>query len=336
MVTGRLIIEVRKPGMLTTVQDAGRQGYQKHGVIVSGAMDEFALRVANLLVGNAEREAVLEMTMIGPALHFRADALIAVCGGDLAPTREGVPVPQWQPVWVAAGSTLEWKQAKAGCRACLAIAGGLSVPQVMGSKSTFLRAKIGGFSGRALQGNDVLELGARTARQEERIERLRVKANGSPMLAEPVSPAWEIFPNYDLTPEVRVLLGREFERFDEESRRSFFQEAYAVTPQSDRMGYRLQGGALQLAKPFELISEAVSIGTIQVPQEGNPILLLADRQTTGGYPRIAQVITADLPLLAQVKPGGSVRFRQVTIGEAHAALLERERNLAKLRLALAL
>ncbi|ARU60667.1 hypothetical protein CBW65_05900 [Tumebacillus avium] len=347
-------LEVQKAGLLTTVQDLGRYGYQQQGVVVSGAMDAFALRVANLLVGNAERAAGLEVTLTGPKLLFRQEGLVAICGGDFAPVVDGVEVPSWQPVWVQEGSVLELKRAVVGCRAYLAVAGGLAVPEVMGSRSTFLRGGLGGLEGRALREGDVLPVGEMSTQQKVRMARLRAQAGSATgedgaggagssacagdaaWAAEPIFPAAGLLPAYAEHPVVRVTRGREFDWFAESSRERLFQAEFAVSPQSDRMGYRLQGETLKLSAPREMISEAVTMGTVQVPVEGNPIVLMADRQTTGGYPRIAQVIMVDLPVLAGVRPGAKVRFQEVSLQVAQAALLQRERDLAQLRVGLAL
>ncbi|TCP57601.1 antagonist of KipI [Tumebacillus sp. BK434] len=329
-------LEVQKAGLLTTVQDLGRHGYQKQGVAVGGAMDAFALRVANLLVGNAEGVAGLEVTLAGPRLVFQQDVLVAVCGGEFAPKVDGVDIPSWQPVWVQAGCVLELQRAVAGCRAYLAVAGGVDVPEVMGSRSTFLRAGLGGTAGRALREGDVLAVGEVSLQQKARMAKLRARADGAAFAAEPIFPSPGLLPAYAEHPVVRVLRGREYEWFDAASRERLWQAEFAVSPQSDRMGYRLQGEALTLSQAHEMISEAVTMGTVQVPADGQPIVLMADRQTTGGYPRIAQVITVDLPVLAQVKPGAKVRFQEVTLEEAHGALLRRERELVQFRTAVEL
>lgn len=315
-------IRVLEPGLYTTVQDLGRYGSQKYGVIVSGAMDKYALRIANLLVGNEEGEGALEITLVGATLQFDQDQLIAITGGDLRATMDGEPVPMWRPVLVRKGAVLQCRSAVKGCRAYIAFAGGISVPEVMGSKSTYVRAGIGGFKGRPLQKDDMFasgdwsETGKRFTRQLEQT-------------AEPC--AWSVNPlalindNRDQT--IRVLKGSEYDRFDANSKHAFFHEAYTITTQADRMGYRLEGPALSLAEKFELLSEGVTYGTIQVPANGQPIILMADRQTTGGYPKIGQVITADLSRLAQLQPHTAIRFEEIRLEEAEAALLENERIL---------
>lgn len=328
-------IQVIHPGLLTTVQDLGRSGFQKYGVIVGGAMDRFAARMANLLVGNEEGEAVLEVTLRGPTLHFREDVMIAICGGRLSPTIDEVPVPDWRPVYVKRGSVLKFGPCTVGCRAYLAVAGGLDVPKVMGSRSTYLRAGLGGFQGRALKKGDVLPVKPPASGAEQ------LKKRWFPSPAEPFTAADfflsnEVLPAYRSQPVIRFIRGREFGFFTPESREKLVSSSYRVTPQSDRMGYRLEGPSLSLQKPLELISEAVSIGTVQVPPDGNPIILMADRQTTGGYPKIAQIASVDLPVVAQVKPGESVTFREISLEEAQMLYLEQEAEIAMVRKSISL
>ena len=338
-------IEVLKPGLLTTLQDAGRYGYQRHGVLASGAMDPFALRVANLLVGNRETEAALEITLQGPVLRFEKETLVAVCGASLSPHLDGEPVPEWQAIWVNAGGVLEFGRAAAGCRAYLAVAGGFDVPLVMGSKSTFLRGKLGGFEGRALKAGDILPIGGALTYKDVVIhdeddaadfQNTSEIRSGKAFSNCGQYVSWELFPEYAENPTVRVLRGNQFDAFSAEAQERFFAEPFLVTPQSDRMGYRLQGPELSLSEPLEMISEAVTMGTIQVPPDGNPIVLMADRQTTGGYPKIAQVATVDLPVMAQLKPGDRVRFQDIALEEAQRLYLQRERELQILQVGLEL
>jgi antagonist of KipI len=317
-------IQVIRPGLLTSIQDLGRFGMQKHGVIVSGAMDSFALRVANILVGNEEGEAALEITMLGPKLQFLEDSLIAICGGNLSPTVGGQPIPEWRPVFVKKGSILSFGAVKSGCRAYLAVMGGFDIPEVMDSRSTYLRAGIGGFHGRALKGGDVLHVKTPSDWADRRMRRLYENAGTNSIAVSEWSVSNDIFPAYQQNPVIRVTHGGQFNWFTAESREQFFRSEFRVTPQSDRMGYRLSGLQLQLSEPRELISEAVTAGTVQVPADGNPIVLMADRQTTGGYPKIAQVATVDLPVLAQVKPGEKVRFQEIQLVEAQALLRAQE------------
>lgn len=328
-------MEVIQPGVCTTVQDLGRYGFQQHGVIVGGAMDPLAMRVANMLVGNRQGDAVLELTLKGPSLLLQKDLLLAVCGGDFAPTVDGKRIAPNRPVYVKRGSTLQFSHAKQGCRAYLAVAGGFDVPMLMDSRSTNFRSGFGGFEGRMLKAKDVLP----TRPPGEYSRHLACKyadAAGENAFSQA---DWHVprslFP-YIQEPVVRVIRGEQYSGFSTESRERFWEEPFRVTPQSDRMGYRLDGPPLTLSSPLEMTSEAVTAGTIQVPPSGQPIVLLADRQTIGGYPKIGYVATVDLPIFAQLKPGDVVRFREVSVGEAQHALYARERELKQLQVAMEL
>ncbi|OXM85308.1 biotin-dependent carboxyltransferase family protein [Paenibacillus rigui] len=330
-----MTIEVLKAGLFTTVQDQGRFGYRGVGVVTSGAMDGFALRAANLLVANAPDAAALELTLTGATLAFHRDALVALCGAELdaRAAEAGPPLPGWRPVLVRSGTVLRLGSARRGARAYLAVAGGCAVPAVLGSRSTHVRSRLGGFAGRALQPGDRLQAGPPSASGARLAARL---AAASPEAA--IAPAaWAIAPGarppYAEHPAVRVLRGREAESFAGGSLQSFLSTPYAVAPQSDRMGYRLQGERLELREPLEMISETVTMGTVQVPPDGQPIVLMADAQTTGGYPRIAQLAAVDLPLAAQVRPGGTLRFSEITLEEAQALFVVQELQLQQLEAA---
>ncbi|WP_248930123.1 biotin-dependent carboxyltransferase family protein [Paenibacillus hamazuiensis] len=322
-----MTVTVLRPGLHTTVQDLGRFDYRGVGVPVSGALDAFAMRVANLLAGGAEGCAVLEATMAGPALRFEQSALIALCGGELDARVDGAPVPYWRPVLVRRGSVLELGYARSGCRAYIAVAGGFAVPAVMGSASTYVRGGFGGFAGRALQAGDTLARGEPGPAGRALAERLAAAAPGAAAAWPPWFVQPELLPAYGQGVTVRAIPGPELDRFDPAARDRFWSEPYRVTVRSDRMGCRLEGAELQLRQPLEMVSEAVAPGTVQVPPGGQPIVLLADCQTTGGYPRIAHVAAVDLPLLAQLKPGDTVRFRPVTVEEAEELLWIRSREL---------
>ncbi|WP_134683724.1 5-oxoprolinase subunit C family protein [Brevibacillus migulae] len=323
-------IQIIRPGLLTSLQDLGRIGYQKYGVIASGGMDPFALRLANLLVGNEEGEAVLEITLMGPTLLVEQDVLIALTGGDTAARIGDAELPMWRPVFVKKGSVITFGGCRNGCRTYMAVAGGFAVPRVLGSKSTYLRAKIGGYQGRALAVDDVLAIGEPSDVGKLFAKRLKERANDSAHAAPHWGITAELLQFYGER-SVRVIQGRHFSLFTEESRRDLFQQSFVITPQSDRMGYRLTGPVLQLAEQEEVLSEAISPGTIQVPSEGNPILLMADRQTTGGYPRIAQVVSVDIPVVAQCKPGDRIRFREISLAEAEELYLAREQEIKDLK-----
>lgn len=323
-----MTIKVKKSGLLTSIQDLGRYGSQKYGVITSGAMDILSHRIANMLVGNSENEATVEMTMLGAHFEFQADSLISICGGDLSPVLNDRPAKMWRPLFVKKGSLLTFGGAKKGCRAYLAAAGGFDVPEVMGSKSTYLRAGIGGYEGRAIESGDRLSFGKMSEQSSRLFERFFDSSSYSEIewFASP-----EFIPFLRADESVRVIKGRQFDDFTEKSKSMIFSEPFKITPQSDRMGYRMEGPKLSLEIKAEMISEAVTFGTIQVPADGNPIILLADRQTTGGYPKIAQVASVDLPYLSQFKPGEVVQFKEVSLDEAQKLLIDRERRLKHLK-----
>jgi antagonist of KipI len=329
-------ITVLEPGLLTSLQDLGRFGYQQFGVVVSGAMDTFALRVANTLVANQEDAAGLEITLRGPVLHFEQDLLIAICGADLTPTVDGHVAKLGRPMAVRQGSVLRFGESRHGCRAYLAIAGGIDVPPVMGSRSTYLRAQFGGLEGRALRAGDVLKTHASPPSVARRVQRWLDAANPAPLYC----PSWTAVETQVVSNDpvivVRAIRGAQFDWFDTASQQSFFSTEFEVTPQSDRMGYRLAGPRLRLRSDREMISEAVTAGTIQVPSAGQPIVLMADRQTTGGYPKIADAATVDLSALAQARPGDKIRFQEISIEAAQQLIRTRQANLEMLKQALVL
>lgn len=311
------MIEVIRGGLLTTVQDLGRRGYQHLGVVVGGAADPFSARVANFLAGNLENAALLEMAFAGPKLRFVQDAVIAWCGADFTATCDGKPLPKNRPVSLKAGSVLGFGGTKTGAIAWLAIAGGIDVPEVMGSHSTDLAGKFGGFEGRKLAAGDRLAIG----RNESAKPFSQRDAASSSLVPERLVAVCG--PGV-----VRVMRGPEWEWFSKEARETFFQSIFDVTKDGNRMGTRLSGPPLSLAKPREMISAPVDHGVIQVPPSGQPIILGADRQTIGGYPRIGVVATVDLGKLAQFRPGETVRFHEIQASEAHELLLRRERDFA--------
>ena len=316
-------VHVIKPGALSTLQDLGRFGYQRYGVIVNGAMDEWSHRVANMLVGNSEAEATLEITLIGPALAFDDDAVIAICGADLSPRIGEHDVPMDTPVQLRASSVLEFGRRRSGCRAYLAVAGGFDVAPVMGSKSTYLRGGFGGSEGRALRKGDTIKLADTPAR---RSMPRTLNAADKPF---PVPWRSPVAQRPQGSQRVRVVAGPQWEAFREAAQRQFLEADFVVTPNSDRMGYRLDGVKLAPRAAIEMISEGVSFGTVQVPPDGNPIILMADCQTTGGYPKIAHVASVDLPALAQTMPGQKVRFELIALDDAQWLYLAREQELER-------
>lgn len=319
-------ITVIKPGLQSTFQDLGRQGHQHLGVSVSGAMDARAHRLANLLAGNSDDQATLELTLTGPTLQFNAAACIAICGATLSPTINGQDVPNNRPLVVKPGDTLAFGARKAGLRAYLAIHGGFDIKPVMGSRSTFLRGNFGGLDGRALQKGDTIKL-------------LQPVSHDDPdALSDEI---WKIkvylpaILGLTIRHDIRVIAGPHADRFTESSLSCFFESGYRVGSESERMGYRLNGPTLDLKDTRQIISEVTSFGTIQVPPDGNPIILMADRQTTGGYVKIAHVATVDLPLVAQTMPGETLRFHEITLSEAQQLDNQREQAFGRLHQGLA-
>ncbi|MEG6584728.1 biotin-dependent carboxyltransferase family protein [Dendrosporobacter sp. 1207_IL3150] len=317
-------IEVIRPGLQSSIQDLGRYGYQKHGVIVGGAMDTFSMRIANILIGNDEGEAALEITIMGPALKFSEDKLIAITGGDLSPIVDGESIPMWRPVLIKRGSILEFGACTQGCRAYLAVAGGFNVYEVMNSKSTYLRAGIGGFQGRAIAKGDIITTNTISKKSSRLIKQLSMASTSKAFLTSSWFFGRNHLPQEGKAVVIRVIRGIQFDYFSEESIYNFFNREFKVTIQSDRMGYRLSGELLRLKESLEMISEAVSLGTIQVPPDGSPIILLADRQTVGGYPKIAQAANVDIAVIGQLKPESLIVFQEISLKEAEILYIERE------------
>jgi biotin-dependent carboxylase-like uncharacterized protein len=300
-------LRVLAPGLMTTLQDLGRRGYQHLGIPVSGALDPIALAAANALVGNPPGTGALEIAYHGPTLAVAADsARFAVAGGTVAieslaggDAARATRIPPLQSVRLGKGEVLRVGGLAGSAVGYLAVEGGFDVPPVLGSQSTYIRAGLGGFAGRSLRAGDVLPLHQ--------------------------SHAWEgdesMLPSLNLAPpdRVRVVLGPQDEHFSERGRRTFLESVYTVTPASDRMGMRLAGPALEHSDGFNIVSDGIAPGSIQVPGSGLPIVLLADRQTTGGYPKIATVIAADLPALGRLVAGGRIAFTAVSVADAEAA-----------------
>jgi antagonist of KipI len=302
------VCTVERAGVWTTVQDGGRRGYRAEGVPLSGACDGLALRVANLLVGNTETAPGLEVMLVGPDLTFAQDTLVALGGAETA------TLPAWRPRLVPAGERLRVGALTRGCRGVLAIAGGVAVARVLGSASTYARAGLGGVHGREVRAGDRLPLGGATP------------VNVGPWSVDP-----RMLPRYGADVTVRVVPGAQAEEFGEAG----WETEFRISAQSDRMGVRLQGPALARRSGGELASSPVAPGTVQVPPDGQPIVLLADAQTIGGYPQWAHVVAVDLPVMAQLRPGDRVRFRPVTAAEARALARAQERAIGLLREGLA-
>jgi antagonist of KipI len=299
-----LIVRVKRAGLLTSVQDLGRWGYQARGVPVAGPMDQFSHRLANAIVGNGDDAATLEVTLTGPHLEFDDDRIVAVTGAEFE------NVPGSTPFSVSSGRPLIFGARRRGTRAYVAISGGIDVPLVLGSRATHLSSGMGGFEGRALKTGDELLLG--TVDRERRRKAGRYGAVGVSTSAT-----------------LRVLPGPQLDKFVSGALDVLTSQPYRIHPNSNRVGYRLTGPRLQHTRDADIISDATPIGSIQVPASGEPIVLMADRQTTGGYAKIATVITADLSVAGQLAPGGEIRFVTCSHAEALDALRAQERALAE-------
>lgn len=311
------MISVLSPGFLTTVQDLGRWGFQAFGMPVAGAMDVYSLIAGNAVVGNPPGAAGLEMTLTGPELVFGSSGLICVTGGEFAPMLNALPVPSWEGVRVKKGDILSFRgSGPGGARAWFCFSGGIDAPLVMGSRSTYIRGGIGGCEGRRLQRDDLLPCGAPDVLWR-RGEGFRVPAELRPQVAD--------------EPSARVIAGPQEEMFTPEGVETFYGSLYTVGAESDRMGYRLDGPKISHRGVADIISDAVANGSIQVPGHGLPIVMLADRQTTGGYPKIATVISADIPLFAWMVPGDGLSFRRVQIAEAERAAGDMAKALRSIR-----
>jgi biotin-dependent carboxylase-like uncharacterized protein len=295
-------IAVGEAGPFTTVQDAGRPGHLRVGIPASGPVDREAFVLANRLVGNPDGAAALECTLIGPLVEFADARTVAVTGAECPVTLNGAPAPRWESFRVGAGDTLRLGTARSGVRAYLAISGGVATPPALGSRATYVRGRLGGLEGRALRRGDRLPLGP-----------------GGGATAGARVPADRV-PAYGDLPEIRVVLGPQDDRFTARGVAALLVGAYEMLPQSDRMGARLRGPAIEHARGHDIISDGVPLGGVQVVGDGQPIVLLVDRQSTGGYTKIATVCSFDIGRLGQVKPGQRVRFTRVTVRQAHAAL----------------
>jgi len=316
---------VERAGFLTSVQDLGRMGFREFGVSSAGALDSFGLRVTNLLVGNDEGAAGLEITLGGLQLRFENDRVVAWCGGEFDVQIASTSLPAGHAAHVRAGERLKFGRPQIGCRCWLAVSGGIDVPAILGSRSTDLRAQFGGFEGRTLHDGDELCLGG--SRHSELGTTERISQWTAPH-------DWILPAKHD--PILRFIRGVDWNRFNASTLQRLTSETFAVSPDSDRMGARLEGPELKRVDESDLTSEAVAPGTIQVPPSGKPILLLGDCQTIGGYPKIAHVITVDLGIAAQLRAGDHVHFSEVSLTDAHRLLLEREREFERFRIGIGL
>jgi biotin-dependent carboxylase-like uncharacterized protein len=308
------LFRVIKPGLFTTVQDLGRRGFQRFGVPVSGAMDEHAFTAANLLVGNQSNDACLEITLIGPEFEALNETQIAVTGANFPLAMNGNPMPTWQTINLEKGDSIAFTgNAQSGCRAYLAVNGGIDVPLILGSRSTYVRGCLGGNEGRALKTGDLI----------------RVLASEKSVKTRRIMPS-ELVPSYSNEFGVNVVLGPQENMFTARGVETFLSGPYTVTPESDRMGYRLNGTPIERKKTAELVTEALVKGSVQVPSNGQPIILMADAQTSGGYPKIATMSTPGVSRLAQAKPNDKVHFNKISLSQAHAQYVEYQKRLRQL------
>ncbi|MCF6412024.1 biotin-dependent carboxyltransferase family protein [Pseudalkalibacillus salsuginis] len=319
------MINVKEPGLMTTVQDNGRNGYYSFGMPPSGAMDKYSFIVANLLVGNDENAAVLEATYLGPTLEFDCETTIAVTGGEIPPKLNGEPFGLWKPVHVEKGDVLSFNFVKSGTRVYIAVAGGIDVPIKMGSRSTYTLCGIGGFEGRALQKGDLLKTG---------------EASNPPASTE-ITLSEELIPKYGNRHEIRVIMGLCSYRLTEESKKKFFDIEWTVTPDANRVGYRFKGEPLEFVEreqpfgagsdPSNVTDLGYPIGSIQIPAGIEPIALLNDAVTGGGYATIATIISIDLFKMGQIKSNDKVKFIEVSLDEAIEARKELNGKLDKVK-----
>ena len=307
-------IRVLKSGMLTTVQDLGRNGYQSQGFSVAGVMDVRSFKIANLLLDNPENEAVLEFTLIGPTLQFTSDTIIAITGGDFQPTVNGEPAPMYTALYMKRGDILKFGSARTGSRGYIAFSSYLDIPVVMGSRCTNLKSKIGGYKGRKLKDEDYIGF--------------RIKRRYLPYFLSRKLDLDE-FDEEEVT--LRVVMGPQDDMFTKQGIHTLLSETYTVTSDFDRMGCRLEGPFIASKNGSDIISDGIAFGSIQVPAHGKPIVLLADRQTTGGYAKIATVASVDIPKLVQRKTDHKIRFQAITVEEAQKLYLEEEEQYVAMR-----
>jgi len=304
------VIQVQEPGLFTTVQDLGREGFGPFGVSASGAADALSLRIGNRMVGNAEGAAGLEMTLLGGTFLFPEGAVGTLAGSDFGASLDGKPVELWTAFEARPGQTLRLGPTRSGARCYLCVRGGIEVEPFLGSASTHILSGLGGHEGRALRKGDVLNIGSASG-----------SARGRSLNAKAVK---------KLSPRrvLRVTTGPQSDWFPESARKIFYESTYRVAEESNRMGIRLQGAAISATSGGEMISEGVALGAVQIPEGGLPIILFVEQQTTGGYPKIANVISADFHSLGQLRPRDEIRFEQVDLETARALLAEQEKLLA--------
>lgn len=307
-------LKIISPGPLCTVQDEGRFGYQQFGISTSGAVDRQAFALGNLLLGNQPSAAALEITVGGFEVEFLSDGVVAITGADLTPDLDGLPASRWETFPVSGGQRLTMASPRSGLRAYLCVAGGTDVPAQLGSRATYLAARLGGLQGTALSAGDEIPAGP---------------VQDTPPVGRRLPP--DLIPEYRREITVRVVPGPQESHFTPAGMENFFGAEYIVTDRSDRQGVRLDGPEIEAGpEGYDIVSDAVVTGAVQIPGDRKPIVLLADRQTTGGYPKIGVVATVDLPMLAQAVPGGTVRFQRVTVQEAQAGARQWAASLASI------
>jgi len=305
--------KITNPGLFTTVQDLGRWGFQQFGMPVSGAMDSYSFKVANLLVGNNPDDACLEATFLPPHFEILSDTIMAVAGGETELLINDNVVDSYCNHYLKSGDNIQINPITKGCRLYIAFSGGIDVPVVMNSRSTYLRAKVGGFEGRPLKAGDKIF----TCNKKIKFNPRKVHTN--------------VLLDYNTEQTIRVIEGTEINYFSSKGVKTFLNSTYTISNQSDRMGYRLEGDIIEHKQSADIISSGISNGAIQVPGDGHPIIMLADRQTVGGYTKIANVISADLPILGQLIPGDKINFEMITLDVAHKILKEQEQSLKKIK-----
>lgn len=308
----KMSMKILSAGPLTTIQDFGRFGYMNSGFSPAGVMDRHSASIASLLAGNCRGDAVLEMTLFGITAVFDCETTIAISGGDFSPELNGLKIPMNSAVAVNKDDVLQMGAAKKGSRCYLAVSGGFDIPFVMDSASTGIKFNLGGFHGRKLKNGDELKFRAPAAVSNLSMRKEKYEAP------------------QDMLAEVRAVAGPQAELFTEAGLKTFYSSKYIVSPDSDRMGMRLEGSPVETVRGSDIISDGIAWGSVQIPASGKPIIMLSDRQTTGGYAKIATVISTDIPLLAQLKPGASVSFKEISVEQAQKIAKKQERKMAAL------
>lgn len=304
--------KVIKSGFFDTIQDLGRPGFQQYGMPVSGAMDSFALRIGNQILGNKKNTAGIEISTPGLSLEVLNQTIITITGADFNPTINNSPTLMWEVLRVRKGDIISFTKIKNGYRSYLLVAGGIDVPDVLGSKSTYVRGEIGGLEGRPLRKLDIINIG-KPSEGLEKIVRRKVSDINIPI--------------YQEENEIKVILGPQDDYFTKDGLYTFLSSTYEITVNSDRMGYRLRGPKIESERGVDIITDGIPLGSIQITKDGMPIVMLADHQTTGGYAKIATIISVDIDKFAQMKPGNKIKFTSINIEEAHKFLYEREMNI---------